>query len=83
MRIRPSKDLKSGGSRTLCLQRQNIAKRAKIPGKDGGWLKEDPAFSASFTQDHMLRSRRWAHRRTVDESGKRDGSLQCGAACST
>jgi len=25
-----------GGSWTFCLQRQNIAKRAKIPGKDGG-----------------------------------------------
>ena len=28
-------------------------------------------------------NRRRAHRQSVDESGKRDGSLQCGAACST
>src|SRR5262249_19002446 len=28
-------------------------------------------------------SRRCAHRRKVDESGDRDGSLQCGADCST
>jgi len=36
-----------------------------------------------FTQQHKLNRRRRAHRRRVDESGKRDGSLQCGAACST
>jgi hypothetical protein len=34
-------------------------------------------------QQHTLSSRRWAHRRRVDGSGERDGSLQCGAACST
>jgi hypothetical protein len=42
------------------------------------WVPMLPAF----TQQHKLNSRRWAHRRSVDESGKRDGSLQCGAACS-
>ena len=31
---------------------------------------------------HKLISRRCAHRRTVEPSGKRDGSLQCGAAFS-
>ena len=36
----------------------------------------------AFTQHHRLSSRRCAHRRRVDGSGKRDGSLQCGAACS-
>jgi hypothetical protein len=33
-------------------------------------------------QDNKLSSRRYAHRRTVDASGERDGSLQSGAACS-
>ncbi len=37
----------------------------------------------ALTQHHTLSSRRRAHRRTVDGSGKRAGSLQCGAACST
>ena len=36
----------------------------------------------ALTQHHTLSSRRRAHRRTVDGSGKRVGSLQCGAACS-
>jgi len=36
-----------------------------------------------FTQQQKLNSRRCAHRRSVDESGKHYGSLQCGAACST
>ena len=43
------------------------------------WAPVTPAF----TQQHKLNSRRCAHRRRVDGSGKRDGSLQCGAACST
>ena len=47
-----------------------------------------PAKSArlvapAFTQQHTLSRRRCAHRRRVDGSGERDGSLQCGAACST
>jgi hypothetical protein len=37
----------------------------------------------AFAQQHTLSSRRWAHRWIVDGSGERDGSLQCGAACST
>jgi hypothetical protein len=36
----------------------------------------------ALIQHQKLISRRCAHRRTVDESGKRVGSLQCGAACS-
>jgi hypothetical protein len=36
-----------------------------------------------FTHQHTLSRRRCAHRRRVDGSGERDGSLQCGAACST
>jgi len=35
-----------------------------------------------FTQHRTLSSRRCARCRRVDGSGKRDGSLQCGAACS-
>jgi len=35
------------------------------------------------TQRHTLSRRRCAHRRRVDGSGEREGSLQCGAACST
>jgi hypothetical protein len=37
----------------------------------------------AFTQQRTLSRRRCAHRRRVDGSGERDGSLQCGAACST
>jgi len=40
-------------------------------------------MAPAFTQQHTLRRRRCAHRRSVDGSGKRDGSWQCGAACST
>ncbi len=43
------------------------------------WLPRAPAF----TQQQKLNSRRCAHRRRVDASGMRDGSLHCGAACST
>ena len=42
------------------------------------WMPRAPAF----TQQHKLNSRRCAHRRRVDASGKCAGSLQCGAACS-
>jgi hypothetical protein len=34
-------------------------------------------------RNRFLSRRRTAHRRRVDGSGERDGSLQCGAACST
>src|SRR5664279_1628048 len=37
----------------------------------------------AFIQRHTLSRRRCAQRRRVDGSGERDGSLQCGAACST
>ena len=33
-------------------------------------------------EHHTLSNRRQHHRRTVDGSGKREGSLQCGADCS-
>jgi len=36
----------------------------------------------AFTQQQRLSSRRCANQRKVDESGERDGSLQCGADCS-
>ena len=45
--------------------------------------KSAAPMAPAFTQHHTLSSRRCAHRRRVDGSGKRDGSLQCGAACST
>ena len=37
----------------------------------------------TIIQQQTLSSRRYAHRRKVDESGERDGSWQCGADCST
>jgi len=40
-------------------------------------------MAPAVSQDHTLSRRRRAHRRRVDGSGERDGSLQCGAACST
>ncbi len=43
----------------------------------GGWRKCCPG---DVPQHHKLSSRRYAHRRTVDASGERDGSLQSGAA---
>jgi hypothetical protein len=43
------------------------------------WVPMAPAF----TQQHKLSSRRCAHRRKVEGSGKRVGFLQCGVACST
>jgi len=39
-------------------------------------------WTPALSQHQKLTSRRCAHRRTVEESGKRVGSLQCGAACS-
>src|SRR5450759_4015055 len=45
-----------------------------------GWLTQ---LAPAFTQRHTLSRRRCAQRRRVDGSGERDGSLQCGAACST
>ncbi len=56
--------------------------RGQIPGKDGGRLAESARPVDCLHQHHTLSSRRHAHRRRVDGSGKRDGSLQCGAACS-
>ena len=48
-----------------------------------GAHKKWAPMAPAFTQQHKLSSRRCAHRRKVEGSGKRDGSLQCGAACST
>jgi hypothetical protein len=48
----------------------------------GGRTRCSPVAPA-FTQQHTLSRRRCAHRRRVDGSGERDGSLQCGAARST
>ena len=39
-------------------------------------------MAPTVTQPHTLSSRRHTHRRRVDGSGERDGSLQCGAASS-
>ena len=47
-----------------------------------GVRKKCASCTPAFIQHHTLSSRRCAHRRTVDGSGKRVGSLQCGAACS-
>ena len=47
-----------------------------------GARKKCGPMAPAITQQQTLSSRRWAHRRIVDGSGKRDGSLQCGAACS-
>ena len=58
--------------------------RARRDPRQGWWVPAESAapMAPAFTQHHRLSSRRCAHRRTVEGSGKRDGSLQCGAACS-
>src|SRR5438876_701472 len=48
-----------------------------------GVRKKYSPRAPAVSQHHRLSSRRCAHRRRVEESGERDGSLQCGAACST
>jgi len=48
-----------------------------------GARKKCAPIDPAFTQQHKLRRRRRAHRRRVEGSGERDGSLQCGATCST
>src|ERR1700729_3043020 len=48
-----------------------------------GGRKKYAAMAPAFSQEHTLSRRRCAHRRRVEGSGERDGSLQCGAACST
>jgi hypothetical protein len=48
-----------------------------------GIRKKRSPTTPAFTQQQTLSSRRCAHRRRVDGSGERDGSWQCGAACST
>ena len=48
-----------------------------------GARKKRSPMAPAFTQQHTLSRRRCAHRRRVDGSGERDGSLQCGADCST
>jgi len=47
-----------------------------------GAPKKGAPMTRAFTQQHKLNMRRCAHRRRVEGSGERDGSLQCGAACS-
>jgi hypothetical protein len=47
-----------------------------------GAVKKYPAVAAAFSQHHTLKTRLRTQRRRVDESGKRAGSLQYGAACS-
>jgi hypothetical protein len=49
----------------------------------GARKKCAPMMAPAFTQQHTLSRRRCTHRRRVEGSGERDGSLQCGAACST
>jgi hypothetical protein len=39
--------------------------------------------ASHLSQHHRVNNRRWAHRRRVEGSGERDGSLQCGADRST
>jgi hypothetical protein len=46
-----------------------------------GARKKRAPIALALTQQHTLSRRRCAHRRRVDGSGERDGSLQCGAAC--
>jgi hypothetical protein len=48
-----------------------------------GCRKKYAAIAPALSQQHTLSRRRCVHRRRVDGSGERDGSLQCGAACST
>src|SRR5690348_8476728 len=48
-----------------------------------GAAKKSSPVAAAFAQHHRLRIRLRTQRRRVDGSGKRVGSLQCGAACST
>src|ERR1019366_8542544 len=49
----------------------------------GARKKCAPMMAPAFTQQHTLSRRRCTHRRRVEGSGECDGSLQCGAACST
>jgi hypothetical protein len=44
-----------------------------------GGRKKYVATAPALSQQHTLNTRSCAHRRRVDGSGKRDGSLQCGA----
>src|SRR6266852_2353721 len=37
-----------GNSWTFCLQRQNTAERAQIPGKDGGCVQKVPVFNSDL-----------------------------------
>ena len=47
-----------------------------------GARKKKAPMAPVFSQQHTLNSRRSAQRRRVEGSGERDGSLQCGTACS-
>jgi hypothetical protein len=48
-----------------------------------GARKKYSPLAPALTQQHTLSRRRCAHRRRDEGSGERDGSLQCGTACST
>jgi hypothetical protein len=63
----------------LTLRQSGPRSQARMVGARKKWWPMAPAF----TQRHTLSRRRCAQRRSVDGSGERDGSLQCGAACST
>jgi hypothetical protein len=47
-----------------------------------GTAKKHLAIAANFAQPHKLNKRLPTQRRTVEASGNRAGSLQCGAASS-
>jgi hypothetical protein len=47
-----------------------------------GARKKCASIAPAFNQQNKLNSRRCTHRRRVEGSGERAGSLQCGAACS-
>lgn len=53
--------------------------QARMVGACRNCLPRNPAF----TQHQILSNRQCAQRRRVDGSGERDGSLQCGGACSS
>src|ERR1700730_672170 len=55
----------------------------RAPATRGGGRQRRTPMAPTVSQEHTLSRRRRAHRRRVDGSGERDGSLQCGAACST
>jgi hypothetical protein len=59
-------------------QRAMRSQATMVGARKKYWLR-----APAFTQPQTLSRRLSAHRRTVDGSGERDGSLQCGADSST